>query len=249
MSSVVSLEQVFGITASCSSLSSSSGLVAYPAGCVVVLLDPNTNKQKHILNSSRKSFSALSFSHDGKLLVTGESGHLPCVRVWDLQGALKAEVQAHKYGVSCVSFSRSDVYVVSVGFQHDMNVNVWDWKKGAVIASNKVSSRVSSISFSDDGSFFVTAGTRHLRFWYLSESAHHRVNSTVPLIGRSALLGDHKNSVFVAVACGRGKAASRTFCLTSSALLCAFSQQRTLELWVHLKVLHLSLCTCHCSCH
>ncbi|XP_055082252.1 WD repeat-containing protein 62-like isoform X2 [Periophthalmus magnuspinnatus] len=231
----VRLEQVFGLTASCSSLSSSSGLVAYPAGCVVVLLDPNTNKQSHILNSSRKSFSAVAFSHDGKLLVTGESGHLPCVRVWDLEGALKAEVQTHKYGVSCVAFSRSDVYVVSVGFQHDMNVHVWDWKKGVVIASNKVSSRVSSVSFSEDGSFFVTAGTRHLKFWYLHQSAHNRVNSTVPLIGRSALLGDHKNSVFVAVACGRGDASSRTFCITSSALLCVFNGQRTLEAWVNLK--------------
>lgn len=230
------LEQVLGLTASCSSLSTSSGLVAYPAGCVVVVLNPKTNKQSHIVNSSRKPFSALSFSHDGKLLVTGESGHLPCVRVWDLEGSQKAEVQTHKYGVSCVAFSRSDQYIVSVGFQHDMTVCVWDWKKGAVIASNKVSSRVSSVSFSEDSSYFVTAGTRHLKFWYLHESAHNRVNSTVPLIGRSALLGEHKNSVIVAVACGRGDKADRTFCITSSALLCVFNSKRTMEAWVHLKV-------------
>ncbi|KAF1393459.1 hypothetical protein PFLUV_G00015950 [Perca fluviatilis] len=67
-------------------------------------------------------------------------------------------------------------------------------------------------------------------------SLKNRVNSTVPLIGRSGLLGDHKNSVFSGVACGRGLTASKTFCITSSGLLCLFNSNRHLEAWVHLKV-------------
>jgi len=39
-----------------------------------------------------------------------------------------AELQQHKYGVSCVAFSPDGKYVVSVGNQHDMLVNVWLWK-------------------------------------------------------------------------------------------------------------------------
>ncbi|KAK9520366.1 hypothetical protein VZT92_020259 [Zoarces viviparus] len=234
----VSLEKVLGIsTTSSSSLTSDpkSGLIAYPAGCVIVLLHPKNNKQSHIINTSRKPFSALAFSHDGKHLVTGESGHMPCVRVWEVDGGQVAEVQSHKYGVSCVAFSTNSCYIVSVGYQHDMTVSVWDWRKGEIIASNKVSSRVSSVSFSQDNSYFVTAGNRHVKFWYLDASKERRVNSTVPLIGRSGLLGDHKNSVFSGVACGRGLVASSTYSITSSGLLCLFNSSRHLEAWVNLK--------------
>ncbi|XP_034459457.1 WD repeat-containing protein 62 [Hippoglossus hippoglossus] len=234
----VSLEKVLGIsTASSSGLTSdpNSGLIAYPAGCVIVLLHPKKNKQSHILNTSRKPFSAVAFSHDGKHLVTGESGHMPCVRVWEVGGGQVAEVQCHKYGVSCVAFSTNSCYIVSVGYQHDMTVSVWDWRKGSIIASNKVSSRVYAVSFSQDNSYFVTAGNRHVKFWYLDASKERRVNSTVPLIGRSGLLGDHKNCMFSGVACGRGLMASSTYCITSSGLLCLFNSSRQLEAWVNLK--------------
>ncbi|KAM8905051.1 WD repeat-containing protein 62 isoform 3-T3 [Spinachia spinachia] len=237
-SSRVSLEKVLGIsTASSSGLTCNpkSGLIGYPAGCVIVLLHPKKNKQSHIINTCRKPFSTLAFSHDGKYLVTGESGHMPCVRVWELGGGQVAEVQTHKYGVSCVAFSTNSCYIVSVGYQHDMTVSVWDWRKGDVIASNKVSSRVLAVSFSQDNSYFVTAGNRHLKFWYLDASKERRVNSTVPLIGRSGLLGDHKNSVFSGVACGRGLTASSTYSVTSSGLLCLFNRSRNLEAWVDLK--------------
>ncbi|XP_024910783.1 WD repeat-containing protein 62 isoform X2 [Cynoglossus semilaevis] len=234
----VSLEKVLGIsTSSSSGLTSdpNSGLIAYPAGCVIVLLQPKTNNQTHIINTSRKPFSALAFSHDGKYLVTGESGHKPCVRVWEVGGAQVSEVQSHKYGVSCVAFSTNSSYIVSVGYQHDMTVSVWDWRKGSIIASNKVSSRVFAVSFSQDNSYFVTAGNRHVKFWYLDASKERRVNSTVPLIGRSGLLGDHKNSIFTGVACGCGLMASSTYCITSSGLLCLFNSRRQLESWVDLK--------------
>ncbi|XP_037328946.2 WD repeat-containing protein 62 isoform X1 [Pungitius pungitius] len=237
-SSRVSLEKVLGISTSSSSgltCNPKSGLIAYPAGCVIVLLHPKKNKQSHIINTSRKPFSTLAFSHDGKHLVTGESGHMPCVRVWELGGGQVAEVQTHKYGVSCVAFSTNSCYIVSVGYQHDMTVSVWDWRKGAIIASNKVSSRVLAVSFSQDNSYFVTAGNRHLKFWYLDASKERRVNSTVPLIGRSGLLGDHKNSMFSGVACGRGLMASSTYSVTSSGLLCLFNRSRNLEAWVDLK--------------
>uniref|UniRef100_A0A3B5M1N2 WD repeat domain 62 n=1 Tax=Xiphophorus couchianus TaxID=32473 RepID=A0A3B5M1N2_9TELE len=204
-------------------------------GISPVVMPRHSNKQDHIINACRKPFTALSFSPDGKHLVTGESGHMPCVRVWEVSGGQVAEVQAHKYGVSCVAFSCSGSYVVSVGFQHDRIVSVWDWKKGSIIATNKVSSRVFSVSFSQDSSYFVTAGNRHVKFWDLDGSKDRRVNSTVPLIGRSGLLGDHKNSVFCGVACGRGQAASNTYCVTAAGVLCLFNGRRQLEAWVDLK--------------
>ncbi|KAG9348361.1 hypothetical protein JZ751_002096 [Albula glossodonta] len=227
----VVLEKVLGITTSSSSgltCDPNAGLVAYPAGCVVVILHPRKNKQSHILNMSRKTFTALAFSQDGKYLVTGESGHMPCVRVWDVAEKTQvAEVQCHKYGVACVAFSNNGSYIVSVGYQHDMTVSVWEWKKGTVIASNKVSSRVLSVSFSEDNSYFVTAGNRHVKFWYLDASKERRVNSTVPLIGRSGLLGEQRNSMFCGLACGWGNMADFLGTVSDR-------QQGLCVLWMHL---------------
>uniref|UniRef100_A0A4W6FBF5 Mitogen-activated protein kinase binding protein 1 n=1 Tax=Lates calcarifer TaxID=8187 RepID=A0A4W6FBF5_LATCA len=235
----VTLEKVLGITAPGNralACDSRTGLLAYPAGCVVVLLNPRKNKQHHIFNSSRKAITTLAFSPDGKYVVTGESGHMPAVRVWDVSERLQvSELQEHKYGVSCVAFSPNGKYIVSVGYQHDMMVNVWNWKKNVVVAANKVSSKVTAVSFSDDSSYFVTAGNRHVKFWYLDHAKTSKVNATVPLLGRSGLLGELRNNFFSDVACGRGRQASSTFCITSSGLLCEFNDRRLLDKWVELR--------------
>lgn len=63
-----------------------------------------------------------------------------------------------------------------------------------------------------------------------------QVNSTVPLLGRSGLLGELRNNFFSDVVCGRGKQASSTFCITSSGLLCVFNDRRLLDKWVELRV-------------
>nr|XP_019947162.1 PREDICTED: mitogen-activated protein kinase-binding protein 1 [Paralichthys olivaceus] len=239
LSSKVTLEKVLGITASGNSglaCDPQSGLVAYPAGCVVVLLNPKKNRQHHIINTSRKTITALSFSPDGKYLVTGESGHLPAVRLWDVAGRRQvAELQEHKYGVSCVAFSPNSKYIVSVGNQHDMMVNVWAWKKDVVVAANKVSSKVTGVSFSEDSSYFVTVGNRHVKFWYLDHCKASKTSAPVPLLGRSALLGELQNNFFCDVACGRGSKCDSTFCITSSGLLCEFNSKRMLDKWVDLR--------------
>ncbi|XP_068106533.1 WD repeat-containing protein 62 [Hyperolius riggenbachi] len=233
------LEKVLGVTVSGSSsltCDPKTGLIAYPAGCVIVLLCPKKNKQTHILNTCSKQLSALSFSPDGKYIVSGESGHKPAVRIWDVaEKAQVSEMLGHKYGVSCVCFSPNMKYVVSVGYQHDMVVNVWDWKNSNLVAKNKVSSKVSAVSFSEDSSYFVTAGHRHVKFWYLECSKQSSVG-TVPLVGRSGLLGDLHNNIFGGVACGKGKNARSTFCVSFSGILCQFSERRILDKWLKLKV-------------
>ncbi|KAM8916663.1 mitogen-activated protein kinase-binding protein 1 isoform 2-T2 [Spinachia spinachia] len=239
LSGKVTLEKVLGITAPGNralACDPRTGLVAYPAGCVVVLLNPRKNKQHHIFNSSRKAITTLAFSPDGKYVVTGESGHMPAVRVWEVSERVQvSELHEHKYGVSCVAFSPNGKYIVSVGYEHDMMVNVWSWKKNVVVSANKVSSKVTAVSFSDDSSYFVTAGNRHVKFWYLDHGKTSKANATVPLLGRSGLLGELRNNFFSDVACGRGRQASSTFCITSSGLLCEFNDRRLLDKWVELR--------------
>ncbi|KAM6395767.1 WD repeat-containing protein 62 [Rhynochetos jubatus] len=241
----VTLEKVLGITAQTSgalACDPATGLVAYPAGCVVVILNPRENTQRHILNPSRRTLSALDFSPDGKLIVTGENGSQPSVRVWDVEeGAQVSALRGHKHSVACVAFSPSAEFLVSVGHPHDM-VNVWDWKKGSLVASNKVSWKVTAVSFSED-SYFVTVGHRRVKFWFLDSSRELKVNETVPLTGRSGLLGELHDNVFRGVACGRGPASRSTFCISSSGLLCQFNEKRVLKKWIALEV---PLATCLC---
>lgn len=58
----------------------------------------------------------------------------------------------------------------------------------------------------------------------------------VPLMGRSAILGEQRNNDFVDVCCGRGQCGDSTYAITRSGLLCEFNHRRLLEKWVELRV-------------
>ncbi|KMQ93819.1 mitogen-activated protein kinase-binding protein 1 [Lasius niger] len=188
--------------------------IAFYCSCTVVLFNPRKNSQAHVLNACRKTVTSLALAGDGKLLATGECGHMPNVRVWDISDPHNAvqiaEFSGHKYGINCVAFSPSNKYVVSVGSQHDMIVNVWDWRNNVKVASNKVSSKVKAVCFAENGNYFVTVGNRHVKFWYLEYSRSAKYKEPVPLMGRSAILGEQRNNDFVDVACGKGEMADST---------------------------------------
>ncbi|XP_059479943.1 mitogen-activated protein kinase-binding protein 1 [Neocloeon triangulifer] len=237
----VTLEKVIGLTAkgnAALACDPNNDLVAYPAGCTVVLLNTRKGHQSHLLNTSRKTVVCLAYSPDGKYLVTGECGHQPALRVWDMSQTTYvpvAELMGHKYGVNCAAFSPNMRYIVSVGTQHDMIVNVWDWKVGVKVASNKVSAKVKAVAFSENGSYFVTVGNRNVKFWYLEHSRFTKYKEAVPLMGRSAILGEQRNNYFNDVACGKGAVGDYTFAITKSGLLCEFNNRRLLDKWVDLK--------------
>nr|CAI5844427.1 unnamed protein product [Callosobruchus analis] len=245
----IKLERVLGVTVSSNAALTcdNNGLIAYPAGCTVVLFNTRTEQQSHIINTSRKTITSLAFSSCGRYIVTGECGHQPAVRVWDLQSDPQsghpglapqpqqvAEFVGHKFGVNCVAFSPTTKYVVSVGTQHDMIVNVWDWKNNIKVASNKVSTKIKSIAFSENGSYFVTVGNRHVKFWFL-EHGKAKYKEAVPLMGRSAILGEQRNNYFCDVACGKAQCGDSTYAITRSGLLCEFNNRRLLDKWVELR--------------
>ncbi|ESO91984.1 hypothetical protein LOTGIDRAFT_121618, partial [Lottia gigantea] len=234
----VTLERVLGLTLSSNTgltCDNNTGTIAYPAGCVVVLFNPKRKKQTHLFNCCKKTITALAFSKDGKHLVTGEAGHLPAVRVWDVEEKSQvAEFHGHNFRVNCVAFFPNSKYIVSIGSQHDKMVNVWNWKTGNKVASNKISSKVSAVDFSEDGSNFVTVGHRHVKFWYL-DSSKSKINAPRPLSGRNGILGEQKNNYFCDVACGRDRQANNTYCITQSGLLCQFNEKRLLDKWAELR--------------
>ncbi|CAM9833913.1 unnamed protein product [Lampetra planeri] len=244
------LEVVLGVTAGPAAFgcNPTSGVVAYAAGCVVVLLDPSTGEQRHIINPARKPITALAFSPDGAHLATGEAGAAPCICVWRLllQGEWSSVAVlgvGHQHGVACTAFSPDGRLLVSVGRRHDQAVNLWDWKSGHLVATNKVSSHVLALAFSSCGSRLVTAGVRHVRFWLPPKGDQAAINGA-PLPGRAALLGLQREAVFCAVACGQGPACQNlTYCLTLSGCLCVFDEQRVL---CHCVDLQVSVAKCLC---
>ncbi|CAH8508252.1 unnamed protein product [Schistosoma margrebowiei] len=200
----VTLERVIGFTLNnnCAvAFSDKTGLIAHAAGCVTVLHSFENERQQFIQSQSRKAITAVDFSSDGKYLATGESGHQPMVRLWNVSDHCQlAEFGGHHFRVVAVRFSPNDQYLVSVGSQEDHTLYVWDRQSGQRVASAKVTSRIYGIAFSPMGQFFVTVGVRYVRFWYL-ENKRSKIRETLPLHGRNAILGDMFNSVFTDVCC------------------------------------------------
>ncbi|KRF81591.1 mitogen-activated protein kinase-binding protein 1 isoform X8 [Drosophila virilis] len=240
----IKLKRVLGLTV-CSNaaldVSPVSGLLAYPAGCTVVLFNAKRHTQAYLVNTSRKAFTSVAFSRCGRYVATGECGINPAIKVWELEtpngnlencsgGSVVAEFVDHKYAVTCVAFSPTGKYLVSVGSQHDMIVNVFDWRANLKMASNKISSKVAAVCFSEDGSYFVTVGNRHVKYWYLEGGRKYK--DPIPLMGRSAILGDLRDNDFCAVACGKGICSESTYAITRQGHLVEFSSRRLLDKWV-----------------
>ncbi|KAH8263217.1 hypothetical protein KR044_006206 [Drosophila immigrans] len=240
----IKLKRVLGLTV-CSNaaldVSPISGLLAYPAGCTVVLFNAKRQTQAYLVNTSRKAFTSVAFSRCGRFVATGECGINPAIKVWELEtpngnleqcsgGNVVAEFVDHKYAVTCVAFSPTGKYLVSVGSQHDMIVNVFDWRANLKMASNKISSKVAAVCFAEDGSYFVTVGNRHVKYWYLEGGRKYK--DPIPLMGRSAILGDLRDNDFCAVACGKGICSESTYAITRQGHLVEFSSRRLLDKWV-----------------
>ncbi|KAF8569061.1 hypothetical protein P879_05409, partial [Paragonimus westermani] len=251
----VVLDRVLGFTLinNCAlSLNLTSGVIAYAAGCVVVLRSFDRDQQRFIQSPSKKSITAVDFSPDGKFIATGESGHQPMVRVWSVSdGAQLAEFPGHHFRVVAVRFSPSTRYLVSLGSQEDNSVYVWDRVGGQRIASAKVTNKINGVAFSPNGQFFVTVGVRHVRYWYL-ETRRGKNKETIPLSGRNAILGDLLNNSFMDVSCvlrtpnqfapeassatdDSVSGETLTLVVSKAGQLMQFSEQRYLDKWVELR--------------
>ena len=83
---LLSLEKVIGTTSlhnSSVAVNPATGEAAYVAGCVIVVYNPQKNRQTRFFRTE-KSVSCLTFSRDGNYLAAGERGHKPSVVVWEM---------------------------------------------------------------------------------------------------------------------------------------------------------------------
>ncbi|VDM98524.1 unnamed protein product [Thelazia callipaeda] len=223
------LERVLGCTAvsrSSVAVDDNKGTVAYPAGATVILYNPRTNAQTHLVGTTKNSITCLSFSSCGRYIATGESGHEPRLRIWELYDAKGqfgfiqvADIKHHQLGISCVRFTIHG-YLVSVGNQHDRSIVVWNWRTQQKIAENRLTSKVHSIDVTAQGGC-VTVGIRHVKFWHIAKKQES--SKSVPLQGRSAILADQRNNTFLDVCCASD---NRTFSITETSLLVEFHDKK-----------------------
>ncbi|CAG9531001.1 unnamed protein product [Cercopithifilaria johnstoni] len=223
------LERVLGCTAisrSSVSVDDNKGIVAYPAGATVILYNPRNNAQAHLIGTTKNSITCLSFSLCGRYIATGETGHEPRLRVWELYDAKGqfaftqiVDIKHHQLGISCVRFTPNG-YLVSVGNQHDRSIVVWDWRVQQKIAENRLTSKVNSIDITEQGGC-VTVGVRHVKFWHVARKSES--SKSVPLQGRSAILADQRNNTFLDVCCAPN---NRTFSVTETSLLIEFHDKK-----------------------
>ena len=109
---------------------------------------------------------ALSFSADGKTLVSGSEDNT--IRLWDIQtGELKCLLDEHRDDVNSVVFS-PDGRTLASG-SSDGTIHLWDVHIGRIFAILKGPARfrekINAIAFSPDGKTLVSATANQIWLW------------------------------------------------------------------------------------
>ena len=109
---------------------------------------------------------ALSFSADGKTLVSGSEDNT--IRLWDIQtGELKCLLDEHRDDVNSVVFS-PDGRTLASG-SSDGTIHLWDVHIGRILAILKGPARfpekINAIAFSPDGKTLVSATANQIWLW------------------------------------------------------------------------------------
>ena len=158
-----------------------------------------------------KAITAVSLSHDGRLLAVGETGYGPRVIIFstsDIDGydVPLSIMGEHSFGVRSVCFSPDSRFLATLGDANDGFLFIWNINPGSAAATlhstNKCKADVRDMIWI--GNSLVTIGTRHIKVWRIEDnptisparrgrsafsSATVMPFSPSPLAGRNVLLG------------------------------------------------------------
>ena len=112
---------------------------------VITILDVITGNQITVLSGHTHAVVTLTFSLDGKSLVSGSNDKT--VKLWDMQtGGIVKTFSGHTEGVSSVSISPSSTTIASASW--DKSIHMWDSQTGECHFVIKQQSYVRHVSFS-----------------------------------------------------------------------------------------------------
>ena len=216
------LERVQGLTSTAlHSLASNpiTGWVAFPAACVLVLLDPKTNEQKFIESPSLRNISCCAFTDDGRFVAFSETGMKPHIAMWNL----REHKECHKFvtdtTVRAIFFHPTSPILISLGLKENLIV-VWDYVKGMRMASCKWQTMPLSVAIPRTGSSLVVCGHRKITLFNISKVDSRSYETNVFQDRRTVLLGKQSEYTFVDVESGRGKHERTVYTVTSCGYLC-----------------------------
>lgn len=72
---------------------------------MVLLEEGGRGRERHLVSGSRKTVTCVGYSNCGRYLATGEVGHCPSLRVWDLSvdpPTVAADLPGHKHSINCL---------------------------------------------------------------------------------------------------------------------------------------------------
>jgi WD40 repeat protein len=119
------------------------------------LWNPETGKYLcSLANPDSAAISAVAFSPDGSILVTGNTSGT--IRLWNLSnGELLTTLNQHQRRVTAIAFSPSGELLLSGST--DRTVKLWQVRTGRVIQNlQEHTDEVTSVAFRPDGQAFVT---------------------------------------------------------------------------------------------
>jgi hypothetical protein len=106
--------------------------VAYPVNSVVAMHDTRDGTQTHLFGHTER-VHLLCFGRDGRVLVTGQRGRHPVIKVWDVQtGQCVATLYAHASGLKSLDVSPDGTAVVAAGTDTSGRQMIAVWDIGAV---------------------------------------------------------------------------------------------------------------------
>jgi mitogen-activated protein kinase binding protein 1 len=251
ISNAINLEKIIGNTTTnnssiaCNPISSE---LAYPAGCIVVLYDPVTNKQTFLSSKRQQTINALCFTPDGKYLAVGEKGKDAKIIIWDMTTKnIAIELSnAHKHGIATLSFSKSNGnrFLMSCGLQHDGIASLWDWRNNRLINKFKIFKNNTKENQKDS----PTEESIYPRMWCVDwmESSDeqfvisgmnfvsfYKINQECKLEVHNCNLGQFKDESFIEIAYGK----DITHAVTSQGKICTINNtKKSIEKWVDFKV-------------
>ncbi|CAI2355107.1 unnamed protein product [Caenorhabditis sp. 36 PRJEB53466] len=216
-----------GVTVNGIALHHASDTLLQVAGSSIIVSSTATTDrfEGHLISATKQQFTCVAVTACGKYAATGETGHQPAVRLWQLRddqgnfvGRLVRTMQAHTVSVTIVRFTPDDSTLISVGCQHDAQIITWDWRNGHDLGVGKLMSPVNAMTISFDSSMCVTVGSKSVKYWFLP-MASDGVSKRTGLTSRSAILADKRNVNFVDVA----------FCDTTNRMVAVTSNGEILE--------------------
>lgn len=152
-----------------------TGLFVYTTGCILIIEDLNTGKQKH-LTGHTEEISTIALQNDCQVLASasGSFGISPSqICIWDLQQHhCKKVMNHHEFDIQCLAYSRDDRFLISVGDYRDCSIVVWSTNNYEILTTSRAASPIHELKWDPyTVNEFASVGQNGtVLFWLLDET-------------------------------------------------------------------------------